>query len=166
MSPQTFSERLTQALKDLSDHLDSSDDEPESSKPLSGQINQNDQFSDRLQNLLSLLTDSSDSDGPFLSSTGFRQPKPQPESREGSSKEEPLNSDTLESSPERTDEEFVPNAPEITYQFTGSDEDQDLALLDPAGVQLFLIIIKFLFGPYFPTKRSIACRSSTLDADG
>ena len=145
MSPQTFSERLTQALKDLSYHLDSSDIEPESSKPFSGQINQNSQFSDRLQNLLSLLTDSSDSNGPPLSSTGFHQPKPQPESSKGSSKEEPLNSDTPESSPEGTEEEFVPEAPEITYQFTSSNEDQDLASLDLAGVQLFLIIIWSLF---------------------
>ena len=64
-----------------------------------------------------------------------------------------MNSDTPESSPERTEEEFVPKAPEITYQFTGGDEDQDLTSLDLAGVQLFLIIIKCLLGPYFPTKR-------------
>ena len=69
-------------------------------------------FSNDLRNLLSQLPDSDDS----------------------SSEEEPSSSDSQDITPELTEDEFVPEPPDITYeQYLDEDEDQEQPPLDPAG---------------------------------
>jgi hypothetical protein len=145
-SNSNFSERLTQALNALSEQTSSD-----------GNV-QLDNFSGRLQSLLSQLEDSSESSDSESINVQRQAPNKQAQKRkrkvassedssvEGpnrpsqkqkrmviSSEEEVTSSDTPENTPERTEDEFVPESPEITYQFVDGDENQEQEESDPAG---------------------------------
>jgi hypothetical protein len=145
-SNSNFSERLTQALNALSEQTSRDDNV------------QLDNFSGRLQSLLSQLEDSSESSDSESINVQRQAPNKQAQKRkrkvassedssvEGpnrpsqkqkrmviSSEEEVTSSDTPENTPERTEDEFVPESPEITYQFVDGDENQEQEESDPAG---------------------------------
>ena len=121
MSTQNFSDQLSQALQQLSD-LSSSDEEHGPSKPSFGQ---KDQFSDHLQSLLSQLADSPDNDDSQSSSE--------------SSEEDLTHPESPGDAPEHTEDEIVPEPPNITYQFSNKEGNQELEPLDPAGEQPLLL---------------------------
>ena len=50
-----------------------------------------------------------------------------------SSEEEPSSSDSQDITPELTEDEFVPDTPDITYEQYLDEEDQEQPPLDPAG---------------------------------
>lgn len=66
-----------------------------------------------------------------------------------SSEEEPSNSESSEEdlthskspggTPERTEDEFVPESPEIIYQFIDGEGNEELGLSEPAGEQPLLL---------------------------
>lgn len=146
-SNSNFSERLNQVLNTLSS-------EPTSSQ----EVVQLDNFSARLQGLLSQLADSSessDSDSinlrrkPSSKQTqkrkhrvassedslveGSNQPSRKRKRTVVSSEEEVTSSDTSEDTPERTEDDFVPESPEITYQFVEGEGNQEQGQSNPAG---------------------------------
>jgi len=166
MSTQNFSQRLTQALATLS-NLNCSDDDLEGSPPASGPKGHFSDRLQSLLSQFPDSPDSSDSESAFLDNPQFtsllrqrKGPKDmnkilQTLSKVASTKrvttkhmwkqkpkvhssEEPSSLETPEDSLERTEEEFVPESLEITYQFMDEGENQELEQFDPVGEQLLL----------------------------
>ena len=123
----TLSHRLQGLLSQLSDSQDSSDsdsafmDDPQFTLLVWRRKGLKD--TDKILKTLSKVASKKQ-----VTTNSMQKPKPEVHSSEESS-----SSETPEASPERTEDEFVPESPEITYEFMEEGENQELEQFDPVS---------------------------------